>query len=47
VAEDYAALERLGIGGVINTFRLGAMPHEMAAESLTRFMREVAPNFQR
>jgi alkanesulfonate monooxygenase SsuD/methylene tetrahydromethanopterin reductase-like flavin-dependent oxidoreductase (luciferase family) len=46
VAEDYAALERLGIGGVINTFRLGAMSHEMAAESLTRFMREVAPSFR-
>jgi alkanesulfonate monooxygenase SsuD/methylene tetrahydromethanopterin reductase-like flavin-dependent oxidoreductase (luciferase family) len=46
VAEDYAALERLGIGGVINTFRLGAMPHELAAESLTRFMREVAPSFR-
>jgi alkanesulfonate monooxygenase SsuD/methylene tetrahydromethanopterin reductase-like flavin-dependent oxidoreductase (luciferase family) len=46
VAEDYAALERLGIGGVINTFRLGAMPHEMAAENLTRFMREVAPSFR-
>jgi alkanesulfonate monooxygenase SsuD/methylene tetrahydromethanopterin reductase-like flavin-dependent oxidoreductase (luciferase family) len=46
VAEDYAALERLGIGGVINTFRLGAMPHELAAESLTRFMREVAPSLR-
>jgi alkanesulfonate monooxygenase SsuD/methylene tetrahydromethanopterin reductase-like flavin-dependent oxidoreductase (luciferase family) len=47
VAEDYAGLERLGIGGVINTFRLGPMPHQTAAESLTRFMREVAPQFQR
>lgn len=47
VAEDYAALEKLGIGGVINTFRLGAMPHEMAAECLTRFMCEVAPSFRR
>ena len=46
MAEDYAALERLGIGGIINTFRLGAMPHELAAESLTRFMSEVAPNFR-
>lgn len=47
VAEDFAALEQLGVGGVINTFRLGAMPHEVAAESLSLFMREVAPNFRR
>ena len=46
VAEDVAALDRLGIGGIIGTFRLGPMPHEVAAESLTRFMREVAPNFR-
>jgi alkanesulfonate monooxygenase SsuD/methylene tetrahydromethanopterin reductase-like flavin-dependent oxidoreductase (luciferase family) len=46
VAEDVAALDRTGIGGIIGTFRLGPMPHEVAAESLTRFMREVAPNFR-
>ncbi|HEX5320898.1 MAG TPA: LLM class flavin-dependent oxidoreductase [Stellaceae bacterium] len=46
VAEDFAALDRLGVGGVINTFRLGAMPHEVAAASLDLFMREVAPNFR-
>src|SRR5271170_5005549 len=27
VAEDFAALDQLGIGGVIASFRLGAMPH--------------------
>jgi alkanesulfonate monooxygenase SsuD/methylene tetrahydromethanopterin reductase-like flavin-dependent oxidoreductase (luciferase family) len=43
VAEDMVALDRLGIGGVIATFRLGPMPHELAAESLKLFMREVAP----
>lgn len=47
VAEDFAAIERLGIGGVINTFRLGPMPHEVAAASLSLFMREVAPQFRR
>jgi alkanesulfonate monooxygenase SsuD/methylene tetrahydromethanopterin reductase-like flavin-dependent oxidoreductase (luciferase family) len=46
VADDVAALERLGIGGIIGTFRLGPMSHELAAESLTRFMKEVAPQFR-
>ncbi len=47
VAEDVAALDRLGIGGIIATFRLGPMPHEVAAESLRLFLREVAPQFRR
>jgi alkanesulfonate monooxygenase SsuD/methylene tetrahydromethanopterin reductase-like flavin-dependent oxidoreductase (luciferase family) len=47
VAEDFAALDELGIGGVIATFRLGPMPHEMAAASLSLFLREVAPQFRR
>jgi alkanesulfonate monooxygenase SsuD/methylene tetrahydromethanopterin reductase-like flavin-dependent oxidoreductase (luciferase family) len=47
VAEDVAAIERLGIGGIIAVFRLGPMPHEVAAQSLTLFFREVAPNFRR
>jgi alkanesulfonate monooxygenase SsuD/methylene tetrahydromethanopterin reductase-like flavin-dependent oxidoreductase (luciferase family) len=47
VTDDIAALDRLGIGGVIAVFRMGPMPHELAAESLTRFMREVAPQFRR
>ncbi len=46
VAEDFAALDRLGIGGVIASFRLGPMPHEVAAESLGLFMREIAPQFR-
>jgi alkanesulfonate monooxygenase SsuD/methylene tetrahydromethanopterin reductase-like flavin-dependent oxidoreductase (luciferase family) len=46
VAEDFAAIDKLGVGGVINTFRLGPMPHEIAAESLTLFMREVAPQIR-
>jgi alkanesulfonate monooxygenase SsuD/methylene tetrahydromethanopterin reductase-like flavin-dependent oxidoreductase (luciferase family) len=46
VAEDVAALDRLGIGGIIGTFRLGPMPHEVAAESLTRFFQQVTPQFR-
>ena len=46
VAKDFAALDQLGIGGVIGTFRLGPMPHEVAAASLSLFLREVAPQFR-
>ncbi|HML11133.1 MAG TPA: LLM class flavin-dependent oxidoreductase [Stellaceae bacterium] len=46
VAEDVAAIDRLGIGGIIGTFRLGPMPHEVAAESLTLFLEKVAPQFR-
>ena len=47
IAEEMAGIEKLGIGGVIATFRLGPMPHDVAAESLDLFMREVAPQFRR
>jgi alkanesulfonate monooxygenase SsuD/methylene tetrahydromethanopterin reductase-like flavin-dependent oxidoreductase (luciferase family) len=46
IAEDVAALDRIGIGGIIGTFRLGPMPHEVAAASLTLFMEQVAPQFR-
>jgi alkanesulfonate monooxygenase SsuD/methylene tetrahydromethanopterin reductase-like flavin-dependent oxidoreductase (luciferase family) len=46
VADDVAALDKLGIGGIIGTFRLGPMAHETAAESLTLFMEKVAPQFR-
>jgi alkanesulfonate monooxygenase SsuD/methylene tetrahydromethanopterin reductase-like flavin-dependent oxidoreductase (luciferase family) len=46
VAADIAAIDRLGIGGIIGTFRLGAMPHAVAAESMSLFLREVAPQFR-
>jgi alkanesulfonate monooxygenase SsuD/methylene tetrahydromethanopterin reductase-like flavin-dependent oxidoreductase (luciferase family) len=46
IAEDIAALDRLGLGGIIGTFRLGPMPHEVAAESMSLFLREVAPQFR-
>ena len=47
VAEDIAALDRLGIGSIIAVFRMGPMPHELAAQNLSLFMREVAPHFRR
>ena len=46
VAEAIAEIAALGIGGVIATFRLGPLPHEAAAGSLTLFMRQVAPEFR-
>jgi alkanesulfonate monooxygenase SsuD/methylene tetrahydromethanopterin reductase-like flavin-dependent oxidoreductase (luciferase family) len=47
VAEAMAEIDKLGIGGVIASFRLGPMPHEAAASSLRLFMSEVAPEFRR
>lgn len=46
VAEDIAALDRLGLGGIIAVFRMGPMPHEVATQSLTMFMRDIAPQFR-
>src|SRR5216683_1840160 len=46
VAEAMAGIEKLGVGGVIASFRLGPMPREVAAASLDLFMREVAPHFR-
>jgi alkanesulfonate monooxygenase SsuD/methylene tetrahydromethanopterin reductase-like flavin-dependent oxidoreductase (luciferase family) len=46
VAEDIAALDRLGIGGIIAVFRMGPMSHEAATQNLGLFMREVAPQFR-
>lgn len=46
VAEAMAEIDRLGIGGVIASFRLGPMPHETAANSLKLFMTEVAPTLR-
>jgi alkanesulfonate monooxygenase SsuD/methylene tetrahydromethanopterin reductase-like flavin-dependent oxidoreductase (luciferase family) len=47
IAAEIAAIEALGIGGVITSFRLGPMPYDVAVASLRLFMREVAPRFQR
>jgi len=45
IAEAIAEIAALGAGGVIASFRLGPLPQEAAAESLTLFMRQVAPQF--
>jgi alkanesulfonate monooxygenase SsuD/methylene tetrahydromethanopterin reductase-like flavin-dependent oxidoreductase (luciferase family) len=47
VAEAFAEIETIGVGGVIMQFRLGPMAHEAATRSLTLFMREVAPQFRK
>ena len=47
VTEALAEIDKLGIGGVIATFRLGPMPHELAVNSLKLFMGRVAPEFRR
>jgi alkanesulfonate monooxygenase SsuD/methylene tetrahydromethanopterin reductase-like flavin-dependent oxidoreductase (luciferase family) len=46
VAEAIADIDRLDIGGIIATFRLGPMPHQAAANSLRLFMQRVAPEFR-
>ena len=45
VAEAIAAIDDIGIGGMIMSFRIGAMPIEVAAHSLRLFMDQVAPRF--
>ena len=47
VAEAIADIDKLGIGGVIASFRLGPMPHETATSSLRLFMARVAPEVRR
>ncbi|MEO8714483.1 MAG: LLM class flavin-dependent oxidoreductase [Acetobacteraceae bacterium] len=43
VARRLAEVAAIGIGGLIMQFRLGPMPHQFAANSLSLFMREVQP----
>jgi alkanesulfonate monooxygenase SsuD/methylene tetrahydromethanopterin reductase-like flavin-dependent oxidoreductase (luciferase family) len=45
VAEAIAEIDGLGVGGVIASFPLGPLSHEVAADSLRLFMRQVAPGF--
>src|SRR5258708_5905282 len=47
VAEAIADIDRLGIGGVIASFRLRPMPHETATNSLRLFMEQVAAEIRR
>ena len=46
VTERLQKVHGTGVGGVIIHFRLGAMPHDVAANSLKLFAQKVAPNFQ-
>jgi alkanesulfonate monooxygenase SsuD/methylene tetrahydromethanopterin reductase-like flavin-dependent oxidoreductase (luciferase family) len=46
VAEKMAAIDAIGVGGVICSFRLGPMPAEVAQDSIRLFMTEVAPRFR-
>ena len=46
VVEAISEIAALGIGGVIASFRLGPLQHEAAVNSLTLFMRQVAPEFR-
>ncbi len=45
VAEAIAAIDDIGIGGVIMSFRMGPMPIKVAENSLRLFMDQVAPRF--
>ena len=44
VAEKLAQVDAIGVGGVIMQFRLGPMSYDDVAQSLTLFMRKVAPD---
>ncbi len=46
VCEAIAEIDQIGVGGLILVFRLGPMPHEVAADSIRLFMSRVAPNFR-
>ena len=47
VTEAIAEIDKIGVGGLILVFRLGPMPHEVAANSIRLFMSKVAPNFSK
>jgi alkanesulfonate monooxygenase SsuD/methylene tetrahydromethanopterin reductase-like flavin-dependent oxidoreductase (luciferase family) len=47
VAEKLAQVAAIGVGGVIMQFRLGPMQYDEVAQSLTLFMRQVAPDLAR
>ena len=47
VAEEIAKIDGIGIGGLLMVFRMGPMPLELAENSITLFMKKVAPEFKR
>ena len=46
VAEQIAAIDATGVGGVIASFRIGPMPVATATRNLELFMEQVAPRFR-
>jgi alkanesulfonate monooxygenase SsuD/methylene tetrahydromethanopterin reductase-like flavin-dependent oxidoreductase (luciferase family) len=46
VAEAIAEIDKIGVGGLILTFRIGPMPYDVAASSIRLFMKKVAPEFK-
>jgi alkanesulfonate monooxygenase SsuD/methylene tetrahydromethanopterin reductase-like flavin-dependent oxidoreductase (luciferase family) len=47
VAQRLAAIDDIGVGGVILQFRLGSSSYEIVENSIRLFMDKVAPQFQR
>ena len=47
IIEDLKAVERSGISEVILYFNYGQMPHAEVKAQMDRFMREVAPHFDK
>jgi alkanesulfonate monooxygenase SsuD/methylene tetrahydromethanopterin reductase-like flavin-dependent oxidoreductase (luciferase family) len=46
VAQKLVAIDAIGVGGVIMSFRLGPMPHDLAINSLRLFAEKVMPAMQ-
>ena len=46
VAEKLAAIDSIGVGGVILQFRLGPASYDIVENSIRLFMTKVAPEFQ-
>jgi len=46
VCQRMEEVDKIGVGGVIIHFRLGAMPYAAAEHSLRLFAEKVMPNFQ-
>jgi alkanesulfonate monooxygenase SsuD/methylene tetrahydromethanopterin reductase-like flavin-dependent oxidoreductase (luciferase family) len=46
VAEKLAAIDAIGVGGLIMSFRLGPMAHDQATSSLRLFAEKVMPALQ-
>jgi len=47
VAERLAAIDKIGVGGLILQFRLGQPSYDIVENSIKLFMEKVAPEFQK